>query len=620
VGVVENKKNIKTVQGKRGKEYLSERMKQKLAYFIKSLGLVWKSAPGWTSANITISLLRSILPLLLLWLIKNLIDEITRAAAEPGYLQDTTLLWYIFFVVIIWFLDEASSDIGNLVRKKQSVKLESFMYGLLHDKAAKIDLINFEHPAYFDTLSRAVREAPWRPNNIVNNLVTLFRGMISMVLMAGLLFTFHWLVAVLLIVVNIPGIWLRLHYAALLYNFQKRQTPEARKTAYFNWLLTGDRPSREVRLFGLGGYFISLFRKSFLKNREEEITIIKKRTMIEIVSDLFKAAAVMAVILFISRQTIRGSLTLGQMAMFLLAFRQGMIYMKEMFGSAAGLYEDSLFIGDIFEFLDLKEKIKAEEPVVTDARFEKSIEVEDLTFTYPGNSATTINKVSFEIKKGEIVAVVGPNGAGKSTLVRLLTRLYDPDSGRVKCDGNDIRNMDPGEYRKLFSVLFQDFMLYNLEAGENIRMGNTGEAGPVEKIEAAAKVSGIHELIAGLPEGYSTPIGNLFDDSRELSWGEWQKLALARALFRDAPVLILDEPSSALDADSEYDIFNRFRQIVKGRTAILISHRFSNVNLADRIIVLEKGGIAETGTHDELMSKGGIYYNMYTRQSSRFGK
>jgi ATP-binding cassette subfamily B protein len=595
-------------------------MSTKLKYFVESIKLVWKSAPGWTLINIIISVLRSLLPLILIWLIKWVIDGITLAASSESGASIANVLWPILAVVLIWFLDEAASDIGNLIRKKQSMKLEAYMYGLLHAKAVKLDLINFERPEYFDCLTRASREAPWRPNNILNNVVSMFRGLLSLILMAGVLATLHWTLAVLLLIVNVPGIWLRFSFADILYNFQRRQTPEARKAAYFNWLLTGDRPSREVRLFGLGKYFISLFNKSFLKTKEEEIKIVRKRTLIELISDIFKAAAVLITLLFIARETINGSLTLGQMAMFLLAFRQGMVYIKDLFGSLAGLYEDSLFIGDTFEFLNLKETIVANLPVLELADLKKNILVENLSFTYPGNQDKTINNISFEIHKGEIIALAGPNGAGKSTLVRLLSRLYDPDSGMVKLDGNDIRNMDPEKYRKLFSVVFQDFMLYNLDAGENIRLGNIDEEKAEEKIKSSASVSGIHELINNLPNGYSTVIGNLFDDSRELSWGEWQKIALARALFRDAPVLILDEPSSALDADTEYDIFSRFREIVKGRTSILISHRFTNVSLADRIIVLDKGSIAETGTHDELMKKKGIYFTMYTKQSSRFGK
>lgn len=594
-------------------------MKDRLKYFRESIKLVWRSAPGWTLANIIISFLRSFLPLLLIWLIREVIDGINAEASSQGG-NISGIIWLIIAVVIIWFLDEAAADIGNYVRKKQSVRLENYMYGLLHEKAIRLDLIYFENPGYFDCLSRATREAPWRPNSILNNLVSMLRGMISLVLMAGVLFFLHWTIAVLLIVVNIPAIWLRLHYANILYNSHREQTQEARKAAYFNWLLTGDRPSREIRLFGLGEYFRSLFRKSFLQTKNEEIRIVRKRTRIELASDLVKAMAVLITLIYIARETIEGNITLGMMAMFLLAFRQGMSAMKDFLASVAGLYEDSLFIADTFGFLDLKENIRAVEPVSAIKDLENSISAENVSFTYPGNEKKTIDDISFTIRKGEIVALVGPNGAGKSTLARLLTRLYDPDSGNIRIDGTDIRHADPAAYRKLFSVVFQDFMLYNLSAGENIRLGNIEAPGADERIRSSAAASGIDNLLRTLPGGYSTVIGNLFDNSRELSWGEWQKIALARALYREAPVLILDEPSSALDADTEYEIFSRFREIVKGRTAILISHRFSNVILADRIFVLIGGRITETGTHDELMNRKGAYYEMFIRQTGRFGK
>jgi len=593
-------------------------MKQKLILFGQSLKLVWESAPGWAVANIFLSFIRSFLPLGLVVLLKMLIDAITTAVSAGPAPADEKILWLIFAVAVVYFIDEISSDLSNWVRMNQSLKLEVYMYGLLHKKSISLDLINFERPEYFDILTRAAREAPWRPNSILNNLISLLKGLVSLLLMTGLIFTLHWSAAVILLAVNIPGIWLRFHYAGLLYNFQKKQTPEARRSAYFNWLLTGDRPSRELRLFGLGEYFTGLFRTSFLKLKEEEILIIRKRTFIEMTSGLFKAAALLFVLVFVAKRTVSGGISIGEMAMFLLAFRQGMTYIKEVFGSVSGIYEDSLFIGDTFDFLNLKENIKATEPVVKAEDFNDKIVLENLSFTYPGNRVKTIDKVSLQIKKGEIIALVGPNGAGKSTLVRLLCRLYDPDSGRIRIDEKDVVNIDPAEYRRLFSVVFQDFMLYNLSAGENIRLGDIENENKDPKIRTAARSAGVDELISSLPEGYDTAIGNLFDDSRELSWGEWQKIALARSLYRDAPVLILDEPSSALDADAEYEIFSRFREIMKGRTALLISHRFTNVSLADRIIVLDKGAVAEAGTHDELMSKGGIYKSMYTKQSSRF--
>jgi len=594
-------------------------MKGKPRLFKESLKLVWKSAPGWATVNTAISVIQSVLPLAIVYLIKLLIDAITEAAAGGEGVLNKNLIMMIAAVVIVYLADEILTDFGNFVRKKQSVKLEVYMYGLLHAKAIKLDLINFEHPGYYDCLSRAISEAPWRPNNILNNIVSMFRGLLSLVLMAGLLFTLHWAVALVLVAVNIPGIWLRLHYADILYNFQRDQTPEARKSTYFNWLLTGERPSRELRLFGLGEYFTALFRRSFLRQKDQETDIIRRRTRIELISNVVKAAALLGILLFIARETISGNLSLGQMAMFLLAFRQGMTYIKNLFASLAGLYEDGLFIGNIFEYLELENKVTALPPVIIPSGLKQGISVRNLSFTYPGNTSPAVKDVSFEIKKGEIIALAGPNGSGKSTLVRLLTRLYDPDAGSVLYDGTDIKHIDPEAYRKHFSVVFQDFMLYNLNAGENIRLGNIEENDPGMRMKDAARHAGVHDLLKNLPRGYDTVIGNLFDDSRELSWGEWQKIALARALYRDSSVLILDEPSSALDADTEYEIFSRFREIVRGRTAILISHRLSNVSLADRIIVLDRGCVAESGTHEELMGREGPYYEMYVKQAGRFG-
>ena len=591
-------------------------MKSKLSLFGKSIKLVWISAPGWAVANIVISLIRGFLPLLLLFLIKGLIDTIT-GAAQASELALNEVLYTVIFIAIIWFLDEAASDIGNYVRKQQSVKLESYMYSLLHDKASRLDLKYFETPNYYDILARSSREAPWRPNSILNNCVSLFRGVVSLLLMVGVLFSFHWLLVLLLIAVNIPGLWLRLHYADILYIFKRELTPEERKMAYFNWILTGNRPSREVRLFGLGDYFISNFKESFKKTKEKEVDIIRKRSRIDLLSDLLKAVAVFVVFFMIASRTIKGYISLGEMSMGILAFRQGMIYIRDIFGSMSGLYEDYLFVGDTFEFLDLKENIVAIDPVKHIDGLTDGLVIDNLTFSYPQSENPTIKGVSFNIKKGEVVALVGANGAGKSTMVRLLSRLYDADSGSILWDGVDIRHVDPKEYRKWISVVCQDFMLYNMSIGENIRVGDVDRSIDYERIELSAKASGIYDLVNSMPKGFDTVIGTLFDDSRELSWGEWQKIAMSRSLYSDAPLLILDEPSSSLDANTEYEIFSRFREILKGRTAIIISHRFSNITLADKIVVLDKGNVVEMGTHDELIAKEGTYYSMYTKQTSR---
>ena len=589
-------------------------MKSRISLFRKSLQLVRRSAPGWTTANMLLSLVSSFLPLALIWYIKKLIDAVTVAAGETSATNTRMVLLMILAIAIIYFLDEAAQSLGNMVRRKQAYHLESYMYDLIHKKSVSLDLQHFENPEYYDHLTRASREAPFRPASIVNNIVSILRAGISLILMAGLLAKLNWWLVVILLVANIPGICLRIYYSDVLYNFRRELTPVARKTAYFNWLLTGDRPSRELRLFGLGKFFSDLFRENFDRQKKEELDIVRKRSLIELVSGIFKAAAVLVTLYYIVIRTISSDISLGDLALFLLAFRMGMTYIKQILGATAGLYEDSLFISDVFEFLSLKEKVIIMPPVVDVDRFRSDIRIDNLFFRYPSSTSDVLRGIDIKINKGETVALVGANGAGKTTLVRLLCRLYDPQAGKILIDGNDIKNIDPVKYRRFFSVVFQDFMLYNLSAGDNIRAGDILRGKDEERMHVSAEKAGIHDLLNGLPRKYDTVIGRLFDDSRELSWGEWQKIALARALYRDSEILILDEPTSALDANAEYEIFTRFKELASGRTCILISHRLANLTIADRIMVIDMGRVIETGSHKELIKAGGTYSLLYKQQ------
>jgi ATP-binding cassette subfamily B protein len=593
-------------------------MKSRLKLFRRAIRMVFSASPFQTGLVIFLSLLASVLPLALIWSIKKLIDVVTVAAETGSYDSSRMAIYMAIAIAVIYFLEESVQSLVNIVRKKQSYKVESYMFGLIHSKSVSLDLLHFENPEYYDTLSRASREAPYRPSSIVSNITVLLRTGLSLLLMAGLLsFLNAWLLA-LLVVANIPGIWLRVHFADILYDFKKEQSPTARKAAYFNWLLTGDRPSRELRLFGLGEHFSNIFKKHFDQQQQQEIKIIRKRSLIELVSGLFKSLAVLAAIWYIVNQTIGSWISLGELAMYLLAFKMGMTFLRQMLGSMAGLYEDNLFVSDVFDFLNLEEKIIAVSPIAEALPLSKSLVLSGLSFTYPGSKSSVINGLDLEIKKGETLALVGSNGAGKTTLARLICRLYDPIAGKVEIDGNDIRNIDPGDYRKMFSVLFQDFMLYNMSAGENIVAGDIQNSEDRESLDSSASLAGIKSFIENLPRGYDTVIGRLFDDSRELSWGEWQKIALARSLYRKSEILILDEPASALDAESEYELFTTFKKIADGRTTLLISHRFSNVSIADRIALLEDGKISELGSHEELLKLNGRYASMYAMQKSRF--
>lgn len=577
---------------------------------------MWGSSPGWATAGLLLTLLRSFLPLALVWLIKILTDIITGfvtgSTATDVSLIAGSLLWPVLSVVVIFFADEVAAELQSFVRSRHAFHFETDVHDMLHRKSMELDLMHFENPAYYDILDRASREAPYRPHSIIANLVTLFRSIVAMVLMTAVLARLHPLLILLVVVVNLPGVWLKLRFAGIIYRWRRGQTPEARKSQYYSWLLTGDRPSREIRLFGLGSHFRELFSRSFRSRKKEETDILRKRAFLEMLSGLFKAAALFAALYYLTREVVASRITPGDMAMYLVAFRQVLVYVRDIMASVAGLYEDNLFVSDLFTFLSLEEQVKAVHPVIIPHQPRSGLEVRNLSFRYPGSSSYALRNVSFTIGKGETVALAGPNGSGKSTLVKLLCRLYDPDEGAVLIDGEDIRHMDPAALRKLFSVVFQDFMLYNMTAGENIRMGNTGEKGAEVLIAEAARKAGVHGLLSSLPSGYDTVIGRLFDDSRELSWGEWQKIALARALFRQAPFLVLDEPASALDNITEHEIYRNFAGIKGSGTCLLISHKYPLIKAADKIIVLDRGRIVESGTDESLLKAGGLYSRMFS--------
>jgi ATP-binding cassette subfamily B protein len=420
-----------------------------------------------------------------------------------------------------------------------------------------------------------------------------------------------------LVVIFLPVLFLRLRNSGRLYEVKKSVTAHSRQAAYFSWLLTGEKPAREVRLFDLGKFFEKHFHSSFAASKEPELRVIKANTNYEFLASFVKVMAFAGVLIYATALYIDSGITAGEMAMYLIAFRQAVVYLRDAVSGISGLAENRLFLNDLFHFLDRESDIPINRNI-SDIHSFSALEAVNLSFTYPGASIAAIRNVNLRIRKGEKVAIVGPNGSGKTTLVKLLCRLYDPGSGDVMLDGVSVSRFDPDEYRRLFSVVFQDFMLYYLSAGDNIRLADSTGSRDKDNVREAAFRAGISGVLENLPEGYETILGHHTGGSRELSWGEWQKIAIARALYRDAPLLVLDEPSSSLDADSEFEIFSELDRITEGRTLILISHRLAYVRNADQIIVLDRGIIAEKGTHDDLMAAKGLYHAMFTKQKSNY--
>lgn len=586
----------------------------------RALRFVWQAGPGWTISSLAIVFLQGLLPLLTLYLMKLIVDGVIfaiGAADKVAAFRDVVLL--IILAGVVALVNALLQLIGAYVKEAQSLTVTDHMYDILHAKSIEVDLEYYENPHYLDTLHRAQQEGPFRPTHILDGLMQVGQNGLSLLAMAGLLISFHWAVAVVLFAAAIPGVLVRLKYSKRLFRWQRKRTPAERRAGYYDWLLTGYNHAKEMRLFDLGGLFMGRFRDLRQQLRRERLELVKRRSAADFVAQASAALAVFGSFGFIAYRTVGGVITLGDMVMYFQAFQRGLGFLRQVLGGMAGLYEDNLFLANLYEFLDLKPKVKEpDHPRPVPRPLQKGIGFEHVSFHYPNGKRDVLKDISFLVEPGEVIALVGANGSGKTTLIKLLCRLYDPVDGAITLDGIDMRRFETGALRREISVIFQDYAQYYLTARENIWFGNCDLAPQHEDIMGAARHAGSHDLISSLPKGYETILGKWFEEGEELSIGEWQKVALARAFLRESQIIVLDEPTSAMDAKSEYEVFRRIRQLLEGRTAILISHRFSTVRMADRIFAFEKGSISETGTHEQLVKSGGKYANLFEKQAQHY--
>jgi len=594
--------------------------RHKLRYILRldrALRFVWQAGAGWTIAGLVLVVIQGVLPLLTLYLMKLIVDAVTFSLSAPDRMAAFThVAVFIGLAAGAALLNALCHLAANLAREYQTLALTDHMHDIIHAKSVAVDLAYYESPLYFDTLHRAQHEGPFRPARIINSLVQLGRSGISLAAMAGLLASFNWAVAGVLFAAALPGLLVRVRYSETLFHWQREQTQAQRKANYLNWILTGDAYAKEIRLLNLGDLFRHRFGNLRKALRTERLAIARKRSVADLGAEAIATLAVFASFGWITYRTVEGAITLGDMVMYFGAFQRGLVYLKEMLGGIAELYENNLFLSNLYEFLDLEPGVREPlDPVSLPRPMREGISFAHVSFRYPANTTKVLDDVSLSIAPGEVVALVGENGSGKTTLIKLLCRLYDPDEGAITLDRTDLRRFKTSDLRREFAVVFQDYARYHLTARENIWIGDTALPPGHEPIEKAACDAGVDNLIARLPKGYDTVLGKWFEEGEELSIGEWQKIALARAFLRNAQIMVLDEPTSALDARTECEVFKRFRQLLDGRSAILISHRFSTVRMADRIYVFHEGRIVENGTHEELMKLGGTYAHLYERQA-----
>jgi ATP-binding cassette, subfamily B, bacterial len=586
----------------------------------RALRLVFRYTPGWTSANILLVIILGLLPLASLYVLKLLVDTVTMGITldDKTMIADQLILILILAAAIA-LITACCRALSSYITEVQSVILTDRISDLIHSHSVSLDLTFYENAEYHDSLHRAQTDGPSRPGKIVNDLVQFGQSCISITVVGALILSFSPVAGIILIAAAIPATLLRFWYSQKTYALSLRQTEMERKSSYFHQLLTSNYPAKEIRLFNIGPFF--RYQYSNLRNaiRHARLALSRSRAQWDIVSQGFITIAIFGSFAVIAFKTLEGVITLGDMVMYFAAFQLCIGYIQSIFSSMNALYEDQLFINNFFMFLDLKPAITVPaNPVPVPSPIQNEVRIEGVTFTYPGSEKPVLSNVNLTLHPGEVIALVGENGAGKSTLLKLLTRLYAPDSGTISVDGISLEHTDPEEWRCHISALFQDFVRYQITANENISLADSSSLAGESAIKNAAHQSGADEVIGKLPEGYDTVLGHYFTGGQELSTGEWQKIALARAFFRDTDIVILDEPSSSLDALAEKEIFLKFREIIQNRSAILVSHRFSTIMMADHIYVLDNGTIAEDGTHAELMMKNGCYAEMFRAQADPY--
>jgi ATP-binding cassette, subfamily B, bacterial len=591
-------------------------IKNIISHLVKTFQLVFAASGFWTLAWMVMLLVQGILPAISITLIRQVVDNLV-AASGNGVSSDTVqkLIIPVGLMAGVMLVGEFFNTSGEWIRTAQSELVSDKITKLIHDKSLAVDYGFYEHSEYNDKLNRAREGATGRSLGLLENMGNLVQNTVTLIVMAAILLPYGLWLPTILIISSFPAFYVLLYLSKVQYKWSQKTTTDRRWLMYYDYLLTNSATAAELRLFDFADYFQSSYHNLRKRLRKEQFQLLKLQTVGRIIAAIFALSMTGVALGWMGRQVLLGILTLGDLALFFQAFNQGQGIVKELMSSLGQIYRNSLFIGNLFEFLQIEPKIVDPlQPVTVPSKVQQGIKFSQVTFRYPGSEEAVLEDFNLTLPSGKIVAIVGDNGAGKSTLIKLLCRFYDPDSGSIELDGIDIRQFSVKAFRKLITVLFQSYIPYYTTAGENIALGDITAVSNQKDIEAAAISSGIHDKITRLSLGYNSMLGKLFPDGHDLSGGQWQRLALARAFFRRAQVIILDEPTSAMDPWAEHDWLERFRSLASGRTAIVITHRFTLAMRADIIHVMRAGQIVESGNHEELLILDGLYAESWKSQ------
>lgn len=587
-----------------------------VAYWPRTFRLIWQAAPSWTLAWSILLIVQGALPVISVYLIKILVDSLVFAVRVGGGWSSARPVIYIAaLAALIMLATEFLQSMTEWVRMTQSELVQDHIKNLIHRQAANVDLAFYDSAEYHDRLEQALSEAGSRPLSMLESFGGLIQNSITLVAMAVVLIPYGAWLPLGLLASTIPAFLVVLRFDRIYHRWWQSVTPIRRWIQYFDVMLTHARAASEVRVFGTGDHFRSQYQSLRKRMRNERSKQMRQLSFGKLGSSAVAVLVIGAMMLWMVFRALQGSVTLGDLALFYQAFTNGQSLMRSLLGSVGKILTNSLFLGNLFAFLDLK-------PVVTDPsqpepapmQITKGIEFRHLAFSYPGSDTMVFKDFNLKVPAGKVVAIVGVNGAGKSTLIKLLCRFYDPLEGSIELDGKDLRSFGLKDLWRLITVTFQMPLNYHATVRDSIALGDL-EARPSDKeIQAAAIDAGADEFISRLPHNYDTLLGKVHADGAELSGGEWQRIALARAYLRKSPIILLDEPTSYIDSWAEADWFQRFRRLAQGRTSIVITHRFTIAMRADIIHVMDAGQIVESGTHHELLEQDGLYAQSWRAQ------
>ncbi|MCB9559648.1 MAG: ABC transporter ATP-binding protein [Kofleriaceae bacterium] len=582
----------------------------------RALALVWSTSRGLTVGLAILTVVGGLLPGAVAWVGKHLIDAVVLAS-KSDHDADPVLRW----VAIEMGLVIAIAAVNRMLTIQRSLLralLGNRVNVMILEKALELELVHFEDAELYDRMTRARREASSRPLSLVVRTFDGIQATITLVSYAGLLAVFSPLAVVVLILAGLPSFVAEAKFAGDAFRLFKWRTPETREQMYLETVLAREDHVKEVKLFGLGRRFLDRYAAIFEKLYAEDRALTWRRGLWGLALGVIGTAAFYGAYVWIALAAVAGTLSIGAMTMYVVVFKQGQSALASLLADVGGMYEDNLYLSSLYELLD--EEVPATEGAATSGPDPgDGLRFEDVSFTYPGATTPALAHVSVHVPAGSKLAIVGENGSGKTTLVKLLARLYEPTEGRILLDGRDLREWSPEALRRRIGVIFQDFVRYQLKVGENVGAGDAAAYDDRERWREASDKGLATPFIDTMPKGFDTQLGRWFRDGRELSLGQWQKVALSRAFMRkDADILVLDEPTASMDAEAEVKIFERFRELTADQIAIVISHRFSTVRMADDIIVLDTGRIVEEGSHDALVAQGGRYATLFSLQAAGY--